>query len=483
MIKKLDLLVFKSFIGNFVMTVAVLTFIFLTHTILSYLSELVGKGLTVLDFAELLSYFCLNIFPVTFPLGFLLASIITYGGLGEFNELTVIKSAGISLIRILMPVFVFAVFLTAFMLWFNDKVIPFANLKAYSLLYDLRQKKPSLELKEGVFYEGLPGYSIRISGKSENGEILKNIMIYDHSKGQGNTDVILADSAKMYMDMGDRYLVLELFQGASYNEHASEKSTTVDPREFIRNTFDKSKMVFSLASFDLNRTKEELFAGNRLMKNANQLSHGIDSLKNDQKLIGSQLGTASQSYFYYLFNKDSLSRLKHVKYKLGEVTPKSVLLPAHQDIIWAKALQSARSIKAFVDGQKDRKTEVVKETNLYKVTLYQKYTQAFACIILFLIGAPLGAIIKKGGLGVPVLISIVFFILYYIFSMIGEKWTREGVVEGYIGMWIGNIAMIPVGLFFLRQAKNDSRIFDSDIYFIFWDKIKKSFSKLFLKNK
>jgi lipopolysaccharide export system permease protein len=308
MFKKLDLLVFKSFIVNFLMTVSVITFIFLTHTILSYLGELVGKGLTILDFAELISYFCLNIFPVTFPLGMLLASIITYGGLGEFNELTVIKSSGISLIRVLMPVFFFSIFLTVFMLWFNDRVIPFANLKAYSLLYDMRQKKPSLDLKEGVFYEGLPGYSIRISGKSEDGEILKNIMIYDHSTGRGNTDVILADSAKMYMAMGNRYLILELFNGASYNEHQSEKSNALNPQEFIRNRFYKSKMVFSLASFDLNRTKEELFEGNRLMKNTNQLSEGVDSLLKMHEEVKDLALKSYKSYYYYMFNDDTLSK-------------------------------------------------------------------------------------------------------------------------------------------------------------------------------
>lgn len=482
MIKKLDLLIFKSFIVNFLMTVSVITFIFLTHTILSYLGELVGKGLTILDFTELISYFCLNIFPITFPLGVLLASIITYGGLGEFNELTVIKSSGISLIRVLLPVFFFSILLTVFMLWFNDRVIPFANLKAYSLLYDMRQKKPSLDLKEGVFYEGLPGYSIRISGKSENGEILKNIMIYDHSSGRGNTDVILADSAKMYMAMNNRYLVLELFNGASYNEHQSEKSNALNPQEFIRNRFDKSKMVFSLASFDLNRTKEELFEGNRLMKNTNQLSDGIDSLGRMHKEVKDLAFKSSRSYFYYVFNEDTL-KTAQPHYAADEVTIDNLVKKEQKQQVWNKAIQSVRSITGYSEGQRERLEQVKKEQNLYKVTLYQKYTQAIACLVLFLIGAPLGAIIKKGGLGIPVLVSICFFILYYVFSMIGEKWTREGLVDGAFGMWLGNIAMLPVGLFFLRQAKNDSRIFDSDIYLVFWDKIISSFKKIFLKAK
>ena len=482
MIKKLDLLIFKSFITNFLMTVSVITFIFLTHTILSYLSELVGKGLSVLDFAELISYFCLFSLPVTVPLGMLLASIITYGGLGEFNELTVIKSSGISLIRILLPIFLFAVLFSGFMLWFNNKVIPYANLKAFSLLYDLRQKKPSLDLKEGVFYEGLPGYSIRISGKSDDGNILKNIMIYDHSGGKGNTDVILADSAKMYLAMDNRYLMLELYNGASYNEHQSEKSNAINPQEFIRNRFKKSKMVFSLASFDLNRTKEELFAGNRMMKDNDQLHEGIDSLGKDYELIKEQVVKSSEAYYFYLFNEDTLPK-QYAKYKDSGITIASLCEKEQKAMVYTKALQASRSLKAYSEGQKERVDFVKKEQNLYKVSYYQKYTQAMACLILFLIGAPLGAIIKKGGLGIPVLISICFFILYYVFSMVGEKWTREGVIDGALGMWLGNIAMLPIGLFFVRQAKNDSKIFDSDVYIVFWEKIMVIFRKLFLKTK
>ncbi|HSZ71814.1 MAG TPA: LptF/LptG family permease, partial [Cytophagaceae bacterium] len=440
----------------------------------------IGKGLTVLNFAELISYFCLSLFPATFPLGMLLASLITYGGLGEFNELTVIKSSGISLIRILLPIFLFAALLSIFMVGFNDRVIPFTNIKAYSLLYDLKQKKPSLEMKEGVFYKGLPGYSIRISGKSADGNILKNIMIYDHSQGRGNTDLILADSAKMYFAMENRYLILELFDGASYNEQQSETSNPIDPRQIVRSKFKKSKMIFSLASFDLNRTKEELFQGNRLMKNSIQLSDGIDSLAKDSKMIKNQLQTGAKAYYYYLFqNNDTVK----TPYQPGQVSLNSLCPKEKKELGFSKAVQAARSIKAYAEGQEERIVQVEKEQNLYKVTKYQKYTQALACLILFLIGAPLGAIIKKGGLGVPVLVSICFFILYYVFSMVGEKWTREGIVEGYVGMWLGNVAMLPVGLFFLRQARNDSRIFETDFYFIFWDKIKNTFKRIFLKNK
>jgi lipopolysaccharide export system permease protein len=479
MIKKLDLFIFKSFIVNFFMTVSVITFIFLTQTILSYLNELLGKGLTVLDWAELISYFCLFLFPVTFPLGILLASLITYGALGEFNELTVIKSSGISLIRIILPIFIFAASLSIFMLWFNDRVIPYANLKAYSLLYDLRQKKLSLNLKDGVFYQGIPGYSIRISGKSPDGTMLKNIMIYDHSQGRGNTDVILADSAMMHMTPDNRYLVMELFDGASYNEQQSETSNPINPQQFIRNTFKKNKLVFSLASFDLNRTKEELFAGNRLMKNGEELSKGIDSLVNDAKLIRQQAELGSKAYYYYLFQNDTLQS----SYKKGQVSLAFLTDKDKMPIALAKAVQAARSVKAYAEGQSERLTQIEKEKNLYDVTKYQKYTQAWACLVLFLIGAPLGAIIKKGGLGIPVLVSICFFILYYVFSMIGEKWTREGIVEGYLGMWLGNAAMLPVGLFFLRQAKNDSRIFESDFYLVFFDKIKNIVKRIFLRNK
>jgi lipopolysaccharide export system permease protein len=223
------------------------------QTILKYIDELVGKGLSYLDYAELMMYFSMNILPVALPLAILLSSLMTFGNLGQFNELTAVKSSGISLLRVMVPIAIWVMGCTVGLFFFNNYVVPQANLKAFSLLYDLRQKKPSLDLKPGVFYNGIPGYSIKVVQKFDNDTSIKGVIIYDHTQGRGNTDVILADSGAMYLFNNKQYLALELFHGNSYSEFKSEGSGGgyIMPQEFMRNSFDKTQIIFDLASFDL----------------------------------------------------------------------------------------------------------------------------------------------------------------------------------------------------------------------------------------
>ena len=250
----------RTFIGPFVLTTGIATFILLIQYLLKYFDDLVGKNLGAFVFAELLSYFALNMLQNALPLGVLVASLMSFGNLGEHFELTAIKSAGISLIRILKPVFVFVVFVAIGMFFFNNYIIPAANLKAYSLLYDIKQTKPALDIKEGAFYNGIPDYSIKVKEKLPDGKTLKDIIIYDHSEGRGNRTIILADSSLMYTILDDKYLKLELFDGNYFSEEAKREST-ID--QFYRTNFQKMDLVFSLSSFDLKRRKEELFQNNR----------------------------------------------------------------------------------------------------------------------------------------------------------------------------------------------------------------------------
>ncbi|MGV3540823.1 MAG: LptF/LptG family permease, partial [Rufibacter sp.] len=219
--KKLDKLILKSFVGPFVLTFAVVEFILLLQVILKYLDDLVGKDLGVNVIAELLFYFSLNLAPMAFPLAILLSSLMTFGNLGEHHELTAIKTSGISLVRTLRPVFALSIILTIAAFFFHNTIVPKANLRAYSLMWDIRQKKPALDLKPGSFYNGLPNRSIRVGKKFPDGQTLKDIMIYDHSNGAGNAVVVLADSGKMYTQYNDQYLVLELFNGKTFAEERS----------------------------------------------------------------------------------------------------------------------------------------------------------------------------------------------------------------------------------------------------------------------
>ncbi len=546
--RKLDIFMIKSFLGLFVLTTAVSNFILLIQYLLKYFDDFVGKNLGITVFAELLFYFSLNMLQVALPLGVLVASLMTFGNLGENFELTAIKSSGISLLRTLRPIFVFVVLLSIGAFFFSNYAIPTANLKAYSLLYDIKHTKPALDIKAGAFYNGIPNFSIKAKKKLPDGKTLKDVIIYDHSDGKGNKTIILADSSLMYTIMDDRYLKLELFRGNYYSEQ-KKSGNAVD--QLYRTNYYRMDMVFSLASFDLKRRKEELFQNNRQMKNINELSHDIDSFSTvAMKAKTSLIENSARFFEFHLDNKtEIIKRMEKAKDSLQIQKPDiinasilslelfqrilsekpakdtfsaKILLPEkykqpgkklrtsrkhiygmvpndyHNLIldslqwdfldakleqrdrradIFTAALNQARNIKVNVQSTQNRVQTAMKERNLYVIEKYKKYAQAFACILMFLIGAPLGSIIKKGGLGVPTIIAITFFIIYYVFTSIGEKSAKEGVINSYFAVWLSDVVLLPFGLFFLWQARADVQFFDVDFYHIWIDKLKTRFAK------
>jgi lipopolysaccharide export system permease protein len=406
----------------------------------------------------------------------LLSSLICFGNLGEHYELTAIKSSGISLLRVLIPVSLFAFVLTFVAFWFNNTIVPKANLNAYSLLWDVRQKKPSLDIKQGVFYNGLTGYSIKANDKLPDGKTLLDVMIYDHTGGNGNKQVILADSAQMYTIHNDRYLVLELFRGNSYLE-VSEDSRRSQNDDFRRDAFDHNKMIFSLASFDLNRTDKQLFATSKYMMSVDKLQMVSDSMKKEYDAILKRTdGSIRQYYFNYM--KGYNPRLDSLKGSWIDTVSKKTFTKDERIQIASSAASQARNVKNYTQSSLQQLENALKESRTFKVEKYKKYTQSLACLIMFLIGAPLGAIIKKGGLGVPVLVSILFFIIFYVCSLLGEKWAREGIVAIPYGVWAANFILFLAGIFFLRQAKNDSRIFEADVYKVAFNRLKDKWMKM-----
>lgn len=460
--KKLDKLIIGAFLGPFVLTFVVVVFILLTQYLLKYLEDLVGKGLGFTVYTELIFYFSINMVPVAFPLAVLLSSLMTFGNLGEHHELTALKSSGISFVRMLSPLFFIVIGFTISAFYFNNTIVPKANLKAFSLLYDIRQKKPSLDFREGVFYDGLPGYRVKISKKFPDGKTLKGVMIYDHRSGRGNTDLVMADSGIMQVFNQDKYLSLELFNGKSYSESSDDPN--FNSEKFIRNNFKRSKMIFSLASFDLSRTKEELFSSNKLMKNIKELNNDIDSLKKEYIYVKSNIENNIKPFYNYYLIPKSKSTISLQDSAFKEVRKAdSVVSENDKLLILNRALNQARSLKAFTSSYVDRMEFIDKETRVFQIEKYKKFTQSLAVLIMFLIGAPLGAIIKKGGFGVPVLISIVFFIVFYILSIMGEKWAKEGMIPIPYGMWAANILLLPIGFYFLLKAKNDSRLFEFNL--------------------
>jgi lipopolysaccharide export system permease protein len=478
--KKLDKLILKAFIGPFLLTFVVVVFILLTQTMIKYFDEFVGKDLGFAVFAELMFYFSMNTTPVALPLAVLLSSLMTFGNMGEHNELTAVKGAGISLLRVLLPIFIFSILLTCVAFWFNNTVVPKANLKAFSLLWDIRQKKPSLSIKEGIFYKDLPGVSIKVNKKLPDKNTMLDMMIYDHQESNGNTRVILADSAKMYTMYDGRYLVFELFDGKSYDDY-SPGARNGQKDQFVRNTFKKSKMVFSLASFDMGRTPEELFSNHRIMKNVKELRHISDSLTKQYTFKQKNLLPAITQYYFHHKKASYPSIDTTIKISKGawlDSLQKAKLSPQIQRDILSRAVNQARNIRSHTQTTAQDLDNTAKESRVFTAERYKRYTQSVACLIMFLIGAPLGSIIKKGGLGVPVLVSIIFFIVFYVLSLLGEKWGKEGIMLVPVGSWGANFILLCAGLFFLSKARTDSRLFEADVYRMAFNRLKEKIKRI-----
>ena len=540
--RKIDSLIIKSFIGPFLITFFVVVFILLLQFMLKYFDDILGKDLSIDVLLEFLFYIGVRITPDALPLAILLSSIMTFGNLGENNELVAIKSSGVSLLRTLFPLFIISILITFFAFFSNNNFVPKANLKALSLLYDIKRKKPSMDLKEGQFYSGIPGYTIKVQNKIDD-KLLQGVIIYDHVTFPGNNRVILSDSSYMYSVLNNRYLIFELFDGYSFTEVPSAKSKVKKINQFYRNEFSSMKIVFDMSSFDLERTKEELFAGDYRMKNINQLSNSIDSLgynKSMQKYI--MLKTSNSFYKYHMKNKfifpsgvdfirselkeeslvhdyysfidpnslkmsifdnlgkydlsdkivitanlynaeeefsnyldttnhfsDSLFSNKKIKFDINNIDKVGI------NKVYTMALNNARNIKTNLSINSAKIKSHDYEINKNKIELFKKYAQAFACISMFLIGAPLGSLIKKGGIGIPVIISIAFYIIYYVLNILGLKWAREGIISPELAAWQANLILLPIGLFLLYHTRKDSKIFEFDYYRDYLNKFFKRF--------
>jgi lipopolysaccharide export system permease protein len=501
--KKIDKLVLTSFIGPFLLTFFVVVFILLNINMLKYFDDLIGKGLEGKLIVTLLYYFAVFTIPTALPLAVLLSSLITFGNLGEHFELTAIKSLGISLIRSLMPMFGFILILTGVAFYANNYWVPKAALEAYSLLYDIKQKKPALDLREGAFYYGIPDISIKINDRLPDQTTIRGVIIYDHRGQSGNKIVTVADSGKMYTIMNEQYLKLELFKGYNYTEGNTDQDVSGQPgsAESLRKTrFDKSQIVFDLSSFGLSRTDKKWFQNNRMMRNLHQLQKDMDSISHESKSVSLNVYQSKAQFFAYHF-KDSVKLPPELlKIKVEQDTASTHNYSNYQpqpelptvknwgeekwqsasDSIFQRettasevvsALTHARLMKSQLNNYNVNLENSKMEFKIFQIQWHNILSTSLACIAMFLIGAPLGAIIKKGGLGIPVLVSILFFILYYVITLLGQKWAKQGALSVPEGVWAADAVLFLFGVIFLRQARRDARLFDSDFYHVMWDRV------------
>ena len=470
--------IISSFLGPFVLTFCIVVFVLLMQFLWLYIDELAGKGLSFGVIAELLIYTAASMVPLALPLSVLFSSIMTLGNLGESYELIAMKSAGISLQRILRPLIVVSVMIGITAFFFSNNVLPYANLKMKSLLYDIRQKKPDMKISEGIFYGGINNYSIRIGRRNYETNTLYNLQIYNHSAQNGNTQVTIADSGYMHMSDDKKFLVLDLYHGVNYEEmEENRKSYQPGQKEypFRRNSFDEEIVQIDMSIFELNRTDESLFKQSNQMMNLKQLSKTADSIYHEGTGKKNQLAKTSieltrQSNVYSRkSNGDSLKPLKNFPANFAVFFAG---LPAKERVT---AIQNAQEhARSLLENTSVSKTDIdatMEKQRRYQIEWQKKFSLSFACIMFFFIGAPLGALIRKGGLGVPMVISVLFFVVYYVLSMTGEKFAREGVYAPWIGLWISTFIILPIGILLFYQATHDSAALMSENYLTFIRKI------------
>ncbi len=459
--KKLDTFVLKSYLGPLLMTFFIALFILLMQFVWKYIDDLVGKGLEWYIIVKLLFYASSTFVPLALPLAILLSSLMMFGNLGEHYELVTMKAAGISLSRIMRSLIFVSIFISGMAFYFSNVVLPMANLKFLSLLYDVREKKLAFNLKEGVFYNGIEGFVIRVEKKEKDGNSIRGIMIYDHTKRQGNISMTTAEWGRMELSPDKKFLVFRLFNGTNYEERIDLRSYESN-KPFQRTSFEEQYQTFDLSAFQLTRTDENLFKKNYEMQNIAQLDESIDSisaqLTDDQK--NHQQGYLSSLQFY-----SQLDTSFRQKIDTSRAFNPTVIFnfPAGDRI---KILETARNAsiaaRQTLESNRDMMGNKSKLIRKHLIVYHKKFSFSIACFLLFFIGAPLGAIIRKGGLGMPAVISTLFFILFWVISFVGEKYAVEGEVSPWQGIWFASAVLLPIGMFLTYKATNDASLFDVD---------------------
>jgi len=464
--QKVDTLVLKTYAGPLLLTFFISLFILLMQFLWKYIDDLVGKGLEWYIIAELLFYASSTFVPLALPLAILLSSLMTFGSLGEYYELVAMKSAGISLRSIMRSLIILSIVISGFAFYFSNNILPVANLKFKSLLYDVRKKKLAVNIKEGIFYNDLEDYVIRVARKGKDGNTIYDVLIYNHTAQKGNIDVTVADSGLMQSTPDGKYLLFTLYNGYNYQDKVDSKNARID-NPFQRTYFNTQVRKFDLSAFELNRTNEELFKNNYQMLTIRQLNYYIDSLGKSLNGRREHLSKNFDKNYKLITLLDSSWQSSPVSDSLMEAGLIEKYEKDQRAKIVSSALSSARNIKKSLEYHVQSLKSSEEYFLKHKIVWHRKFTLSFACLILFFIGAPLGAIIRKGGLGLPAVMSVFLFILYHIISMIGEKSALTGAMSVPAGMWLSSFILLPMGIFLTFKATTDSPLMDLEV----WNKV------------
>lgn len=495
-IKRLYLFIIQTFVPVFFMTFGICLFIVLMQFLWRYVEVLVGKGLDVPVLGELFFYAALQLIPMALPLSLLLASLMAFGNLGERLELLAIKAAGVSLLKIMKPLIILVGLIAIGAFFFQNEAMPRINVKFNSLFLSIKRKSPALDIPEGSFYNGIKGYSIYVSKKSADSQMLYDLKIYDLSKGFDEMAIIVCDSGRMQVAKDETFLLLSLYNGQQFRngQDASGRRSSVRRNDqfipYFRENFKKKDVIITFNT-GFNRMDESNLEGTYVSKNINELeasidtmSHRLDSLnQRDREIITKQVYLSYRDTESYKNKKENLNQAKD-SLPIAKQPIMDKITPLDYDSLISSF--DRERLSQYLDAAANearnnrfnsqllevpQKAAVQKDIRYHKIYWHQKFTLSFACLIFFFIGAPLGAIIRKGGLGMPVVVSVCLFIFYYIINNIGYKFARDGVWEEWQGMWLSSAVLFPLGVFLTYKAMNDSALFNAEAYSKFIKKI------------
>lgn len=480
--KKIDKYMLKSFLGVFVLTFVICSFVLLMQFVWMHVKDLVGKGVEVNVLAEFFVYAVVTVVPLALPLAILLASLMTFGNLGESFELTAMKAAGVGLFRIMRSLIVTIAIISIGAFFFSNYVLPVSQTKLWALIFSLRQKSPELEIPVGEFYDGVNGYKIYVQQKDTKTGLLTDMMIYDYSEGFDNATVTVADSGYILFTEDNKYLILRLYNGESFENlnQQQRKSFAQKNVPYRRETFGVKNLLIDFNT-ELERYDESVLADQHVSKNTFELIESIDSVAVLAQARGREQSNEIVENRYFGRERRPNRDIGHVDSKEVSNFDKDSLFATfslrEKELTMQKALDRAKSHADMVDYNAIMMEDHLRYIRKHEIELHRKFTLAFACLIFFFIGAPLGAIIRKGGLGAPIIISVVMFIIYYIIDNTGYKMAREALWPCWQGMWLSSFVLLPIGVFLTTKAANDSALFNPEAWIIKYEKLKKKYKE------
>lgn len=486
--KKLYQYIVKSFLGTFLFTFFIVIFILLMQFLWLYIDDMVGKGLETIVLLKLFFYMSITFVPMALPLALLLASLMCFGNFGEHYELAAMKASGISIWRVMRPLMFFSIFLSIIAFVFSNSIIPVATLKARVLLVDVRSQKLAFDIKEGIYYRDIEDYVIYVNEKGDDGSHIYGVKIYDHTDREGNTKIMSADSGMMTLSPNRRNIIFTLYNGYNYTDVTTDGDYKTR-RPFERMSFKEEQIKFSLADFDMNHSSEDLYKTHHEMMNIHQLSTALDSLRtrydDRQKMFTESFGKRLSNYNSRTHDTVAIVQdIRTIEQDTATIAQDSLAIvqdsvavdsslflrwplidninPNSKADVVNLAVGSAQNAKdnvSFNNSDFKSQTENIRK---HHKQWHKKFTLSIACLIFFFIGAPLGTIIRKGGLGLPTVISVLFFVVYWVTSMTAERVAVAGDLNMFVGVWLSSIILFPVGVFLTIKATSDSALLDAD---------------------